>query len=296
VDDSLADLVQSLPQREMGGRMIRRPWDLIRQNVTQIETDFNAIPQPDVGRRPAGFALVGPADRLFVHPSAKIDPYVVADTNKGPVWIGAHAVITAFTRLEGPCAIGGGTHLLSAKIRAGTTLGPQCRVGGEVECSIVQGYANKYHDGFLGHSYIGEWVNLAAGTMTGDLRFDYQPIAVKSNGETIPTGEMKLGSILGDHVRTGLGVLLDCGTRAQPFATILPTGRLAPRDIAAFTRVGPDGAEVTGVERSLRSSAIAMNRRGKTLTPAFASLYRSLVSRNDNLPLTEPVFELRKSA
>ena len=74
------------------------------------------------------------------------------------------ASIAAFTRLEGPCCIGPGAHILGAKIRAGTTIGPHCRIGGEVEASIVHGYANKYHDGFLGHSYVGEWVNLGAGT------------------------------------------------------------------------------------------------------------------------------------
>jgi len=293
LDDCLADLVQTLPSHDVGGRIMQRPWDLIQQNSAQLETDFaTECFLAEVGRHPTGFALTGPADRLFVHPTAKIDPYVVADTSKGPVWIGPNAVVNAFTRLEGPCAVGAGTHLLGAKVRAGTTLGPQCRIGGEVECSIVQGYANKYHDGFLGHSYVGEWVNLAAGTITGDLRFDYQPIVVKSNGETIPSGEMKLGSLLGDHVRTGLGVLLDCGTTARPFATILPSGRLAPRDIAAFTRVGPDGTQATDVEAALRSSAIAMGRRGKDLTPGLAALYRGLAG---SIP-AHPTLELRKSA
>ena len=82
--------------------------------------------------------------------------------------------MTAFTRLEGPCGIGAHTHLLGAKVRSGTTIGPHCRIGGEVECSVVLGFSNKYHDGFLGHSYLGEWVNLAAGTTTGDLRNDYR--------------------------------------------------------------------------------------------------------------------------
>lgn len=296
LDDSLADLLQALPQREVGGRMIRRSWELIRLNGEQIESDFQSLNRSGVGRHPAGFALVGPADQLFVHPSARIDPYVVADTSRGPVWIGAQAVVTAFTRLEGPCAIGAGTHLLGAKVRAGTTLGPLCRIGGEVECSIVQGYTNKYHDGFLGHSYVGEWVNLAAGTITGDLRFDYRPVTVRWKGEAIPTGEMKLGSILGDHVRTGLGVLLDCGTVAEPFAALLPTGRLAPREVAAFTRIGPDGVCNSDVEAVLKSSAIAMGRRGKSLTPALAALYRGIAGPAGLRALPEPVRELRRSA
>ena len=299
VDDALADLAQSLPTSEVGGHMIARPWDLVRHNPGRLEADFAAIRHtPEVGHHPNGFSLVGPADRLFVHPSAKIDPFVMADTTKGPVWIGPDCVVTAFTRLEGPCAIGAGTHLLGAKIRGGVTLGPQCRIGGEVECSIVQGHSNKYHDGFLGHSYLGEWVNLAAGTITGDLRFDYRAVAIKRGDESIPTGEMKLGSIVGDHVRTGLGALLDCGTTLHPFSQILPTGTLAPREIPGFTRFGPDGLKpIADVEATLRSSAIAMSRRGKDLTPALATLYRGLAPADEarTFPLP-PIVDIRKSA
>ena len=299
VDDCLADLMQSLQGREAGGFLIRRPWDLLNHNPAQLARDFATLcPSHEVGHHPNGFALVGPADRLFVHPSAKIDPMVVADTSKGPVWIGPETAISAFTRLEGPCAIGAGTHLLGAKIRAGTTLGPQCRVGGEVEASIVQGFTNKYHEGFLGHSYVGEWVNLAAGTITGDLRFDYQPIHMKSNGTTIPTNAIKLGSIIGDHVRTGLGVLLDCGTTIGPFASLLPTGQLAPRDVPAFSRCGPNGiTPMSDVEVILKSAAIAMSRRGKEMLPSLEALYRSIGSPPAVRPLSiVPSLKVRLSA
>jgi UDP-N-acetylglucosamine diphosphorylase/glucosamine-1-phosphate N-acetyltransferase len=297
IDDCLADLAQSLPRTEAGGRLIHRAWDLIDGNAEQLTADFTALGTPgDLGLHPEGFALLGPADRLFIHPTARIDPYVVADATKGPVWIGPDAVVTAFTRLEGPCAIGAGTQLFGAKIRAGTTLGPQCRIGGEVECSIVQGFTNKYHDGFLGHSYIGEWVNLAAGTITGDLRFDYQPVAMKVNGRIVETGSIKLGSVIGDHVRTGLGVLLDCGTCIGPFATVLPSGRLAPREIAAFARVGPDGAATADLEMALASAGLAMSRRNRTLTPALAALYRGLAGATPNTSAPAAPLELRRSA
>src|SRR5207244_9081729 len=98
-----------------------------------------------------------------------------------------------FSRLEGPCVIGAGTHVLGAKIRSGTTLGPQCRIGGEVEASIVHGYSNKAHDGFLGHSYVGEWVNLGAGTCNSDLRNDYGEVTVTVRGQPVRTGLAKVG-------------------------------------------------------------------------------------------------------
>ena len=120
---------------------------------------------------------------------------VVADTTHGPVSIGPDAVVQAFTRLEGPCAVGAGSIIQAGtRIRGGTTIGPQCRIGGEIECSILLGHVNKYHDGFLGHSYLGEWVNLAAGTHTSDLRCDYQPVSAIVNGAQVPTGRTKVGA------------------------------------------------------------------------------------------------------
>jgi UDP-N-acetylglucosamine diphosphorylase/glucosamine-1-phosphate N-acetyltransferase len=220
---------------------------------------------------------------------------VVADTTKGPVWIGPDAVISAFTRLEGPCVIGAGTQILGAKIRAGTTLGPQCRIGGEVECSIVQGFTNKYHDGFLGHSYVGEWVNLAAGASTGDLRCDYRPISARMNGRIVSTGLTKVGSIIGDHARTGLGVLLNCGTVIGPFAGILPTGELAPREFPAFARYGPEGMSFpSDIEEVLATADVAMRRRGQSVTPELREVYLAIAKEmwgseaESNLGLREP--------
>ncbi len=284
LDDCLNDWAQSLPTREVGGAVVGRPWELIDLNAAQIARDFEATCDPtDVGFHPTGFAVVGHADRLFIHPTAQVDPMVVADTTHGPVFIGAGAVVHAFTRLEGPCAVGAGTVVHGAQIRAGTTFGPQCRVGGEIECSIILGYSNKYHEGFLGHSYIGEWVNLAAGTHTSDLRCDYRPVSVPVDGAEVPTGRMKVGAIIGDHVKTGLGVLLNTGTAIGPFAQVLPTGGFAPRDIPAFTRVGPGGVkELTDVERLFVVADTAMRRRGKALTPVLDAVYRAVARRGDS--------------
>ncbi|MCS6867026.1 MAG: hypothetical protein RMJ56_06920, partial [Gemmataceae bacterium] len=217
-----------------------------------------------------------------------------ADTTTGPVVIGDNAVVTAFSRLEGPCFIGSGSHLLSAKVRGGTSIGPHCRIGGEVEASIVLGYTNKYHDGFLGHSYVGEWVNLAAGTSTGDLRCDYGPIRVGMEGDEINTGRTKLGSLIGDHVKTGLGVLLNCGTTIGIFAQVLPSGQFAPRSIPSFHRVGPEGIRELDGDRLLATAEVVMRRRGRELTPPQAAVYRFLAREAERI--TAAPRPLRKSA
>jgi UDP-N-acetylglucosamine diphosphorylase/glucosamine-1-phosphate N-acetyltransferase len=220
---------------------------------------------------------------------------VVADTTDGPVVIGAGAVVRAFTRLEGPCAVGPGTHLLGATVRGGTTLGPHCRVGGEVECSVVQGFSNKAHDGFLGHSYVGEWVNLSAGTTTADLRNDYRPVSVPLNGVPVPTGLTKVGSFVGDHAKTGLGVLLNCGSVIGPFACLLPTGQFAPREVPAFARFGPDALwEEADLEKLLATAGVVMRRRGRGLTPVLEAVYRSLAG--DRRPAAADPERRRKSA
>jgi UDP-N-acetylglucosamine diphosphorylase/glucosamine-1-phosphate N-acetyltransferase len=290
INECIDDWMRSLPTREVGGTVVARPWELIDINGDEIARDFEATCDPtDVGFHPSGFAVVGHADKLLIDPSAQVDPMVVADTTHGPVVIGADAVVHAFTRLEGPCAIGGGTIVRGAQVRAGTTFGPSCRIGGEIESSIVLGYANKYHDGFLGHSYVGEWVNLAAGTHTSDLRCDYGPVSVPVDGVEVPTGRTKVGAIIGDHVKMGLSVLLNCGTSIGPFAQVLPTGTYAPREIAAATRVGPGGAKVmTDFDRLLTAADTAMRRRGKGLTAPLEAIYRAAM-RDDVDPGVLPL-------
>ena len=113
--------------------------------------------------------------------------------------------------------------------RAGTTLGPNCRVGGKVEASIFQGHSNKYHEGFLGHSYVGEWVNLGAGTQNSDLRNDYGDVSVTVNGQTVNTGQAKVGCFLGDHTKMGLGTLLNTGTNIGVCCNLLPSRNLRAR-------------------------------------------------------------------
>ncbi|MBN9119185.1 MAG: hypothetical protein J0I06_08495 [Planctomycetes bacterium] len=295
VDDCLNDWLQTLPRREVGGTVIGRAWDLLDHNADELAHDFERVCDPAfVGCPPAGFGLVGRADRLFIHPTARVEPMVVADTTRGPVVIGEGAVVTAFTRLEGPCAIGPHTHLLGAKVRGGTTVGPHCRIGGDVECSVLLGYANKYHDGFLGHSYVGEWVNLAAGTTTGDLRFDYRPVNVEIGGAEVSTNRTKIGSLIGDHTKTGLGVLLDCGATLGAFSQVLPTGTLAPRSVPSFHRSGPCGLKALSADRLLETAGVVMRRRGRVLTQPLEAVYRAVAGASvAEVPVTLP---LRKSA
>jgi UDP-N-acetylglucosamine diphosphorylase/glucosamine-1-phosphate N-acetyltransferase len=263
-----------LPHRPAGGRLLRYLWDAIDHNGEQIALDA-WLSKPERPRQLAdAVSLVGPTDQLIIDPSASIDPFVVADTRGGPVVIERGAVITAFTRLEGPCFIGARTQVHGAKIRGGTTLGPDCRMGGEIEATIVQGRSNKYHDGFLGHAYLGEWVNLGAGTQNSDLRNDYGEVRITVNGRAMNSGRSKVGCYLGDHTKTGLSTLLNTGTNAGIFCNLLPTGGLLPKFVPSFANVWNGSlVENNDLPALLHTAATVMRRRGQTLSDAQRALY-----------------------
>lgn len=265
---------QALPGIQAGGRLISYLWDLVDQNGSEIQRDFIALH----GSRPSpghpSLTVSGPHDQVWVASSARIEPFAVADTTHGPVIIDEHAVISAFSRLEGPCYIGPKSQVCGARVRAGTTLGPECRVGGEVEASILHGYSNKYHDGFLGHSYVGEWVNLGAGTHNSDLRNDYGEVSIILRGVPVRTGLNKVGCFFGDHTKTGLGTLLNTGTNVGAFCNVLPSGRFAPKYVPSFASWWNGTlSEAVTLDQSLATARIAMQRRGVTLTAAHRALY-----------------------
>lgn len=276
--DALPDLLgewrHTLPVHAAGGRLIGYPWELVEANADEIRRDFAWLkPNKETWERRT-LSVTGPMGNLWIAPSAQIEPMVLADTRQGPVVIDEHAVISAFTRLEGPCYIGPRSQIFGAKIRAGTSIGPHCRVGGEVEASILHGYSNKYHDGFLGHSYVGEWVNLGAGTHNSDLRNDYGEVNVIQRGISVPSGMSKVGCFIGDHTKTGLGTLLNTGTNVGAFCNLLPAGRFAPKYVPSFTSWWNGSLrEAFTLEQLLATAENAMQRRGVALTAEHKALY-----------------------
>ena len=278
VDAWFDDLVGEVEAVELGGEWIARPWDLVAGNNDHLVRDFAAAGGASVSNRHlAAMALVGPADRLRVHETARIDPYTVFDTSGGPITVEAGVVVQPFTRVEGPCFIGRDTQLFRANLRGGVTLGPSCRIGGEVEATIVHGYTNKYHEGFLGHAYVGEWVNLGAITSNSDLRNDYGEVSVPLRGDPIATGQAKVGCFLGDHTRTGLGSMLNTGTSVGVMCNVLPAGPLLPKHVPSFAavlygRVAPGFP----LEQMFATARVVKGRRGRTFSEAEEQLYLDL--------------------
>jgi UDP-N-acetylglucosamine diphosphorylase/glucosamine-1-phosphate N-acetyltransferase len=271
---------QALPRRDAGGRMINYLWDLIEHNGEALQDDLAFWRSRRTGASlPAGVSVAGPAENVFVDPTAAVEPLVLIDATAGPVLVDRGAAVRAFSRLQGPCYVGSGAHVLGAALR-GSSVGPHCRVGGEVEATVFQGHANKAHDGFLGHSYVGEWVNLGAGTQASDLRNDYESVRFRLHGRTIDSGLLKVGAFLGDHAQTSVGALLNTGSAVGPFAQLLADGGLLPRAVPAFCRYGRGRLqERADLREMFATAAVMMGRRGRAWTEAHADFYLGLFER-----------------
>jgi UDP-N-acetylglucosamine diphosphorylase/glucosamine-1-phosphate N-acetyltransferase len=168
----------------------------------------------------------------------------------------------------GPAWIGPGSHVLGGKLTS-VALGPHCRVGGEVESTVFQGYGNKRHQGFLGHAAVGEWVNLGALTANSDLKNNYGPVRVWVHGVETDSGESKVGCFLGDHVKTGIGTLLTTGAVVGPGSNLFAGGRFTPRYLPGWAWWDGEATVPHRWDKFLATARTAMGRREVALTPAY---------------------------
>tara|TARA_B100000029_G_scaffold302227_1_gene295104 strand:+ start:1079 stop:2263 length:1185 start_codon:yes stop_codon:yes gene_type:complete len=200
-------------------------WDALYANKNQICYDSNYFLNMRSGKLHASAILVND-DNIFIADNAEVCAGCVLDATEGPIIVDEGAIISIGSMIEGPVYIGKNSKINSgSKIKEGTSIGPVCKIGGEVENSIFQGYSNKQHDGFVGHSYIGEWVNLGANTNTSDLKNNYNNIRVEiGNAEIVETENNLLGSIVGDYVKTGISTMLNTGTYVGIGSVIFGSG------------------------------------------------------------------------
>ena len=264
-------------------KIINYPWDLVAWNGEEIRREFlhlkNILPRKDLSEFQS-IGVVGEKDNLLIAKGANIYPNVVFDTSGGPILVDEGAKILSFSIISGPSYIGKNSWILGGKIRGGTSIGPMCRVGGEVEETIIHGHTNKYHAGFIGHSYIGEWVNLGGLTTTSDLKNDYSEVEVYINGKLINTGRLKVGSFIGDHTKTGIGTMFTTGSTVGVMCNLLSSGAPLPKYIPSFVWFyrGKMGRGL-GLDPMLRTARKVMSRRGVEMSEAEERLYRYLYER-----------------
>ncbi|MGH7460876.1 MAG: hypothetical protein ACREMA_07590, partial [Longimicrobiales bacterium] len=221
---------------------------------------------------PTGVAVLG-APRLVLGQGVTIEPGVVLDCREGPIWLEDGVEVRAFTRLAGPAHIGSRTVLLGGRFTA-VSIGPHCKVHGELEETVVLGYSNKAHDGFLGHAYIGRWVNLGAFTTNSDLKNNYGPVRLWTPEGEVDTQELKIGCFLGDHVKTAIGSLFNTGTVVGPGSNLF--GGMPPRFVPPFSW---GDAGYYDFEKFIATAELAMARRNVPLSASQRKLLHSAWER-----------------
>ncbi|MBD3284888.1 hypothetical protein GF359_00830 [candidate division WOR-3 bacterium] len=259
-------------RRRIPARRIRYPWEIFASLEQEVTRDF--FGELEEGEIDSHAVVYGKA--LRVEKGARVEAGTVIDCRNGPVTIAEGAFTKGPNLIEGPCYIGPGTIVDSARIRAGTVLGPVCRVGGEVEASIFHGYVNKHHEGFMGHAYLGEWVNLGAMTTNSDLKNNYSDVKVLFNGESLSTGLMKFGCIIGDHTKTAIGTLIPTGTMIGIFANLFGEGP-ASKFIKSFSWGKTD---VYDLEQLVNTTEKVMVRRKRDMNTALRERINTLHTRH----------------
>ncbi|HEY6867070.1 MAG TPA: putative sugar nucleotidyl transferase, partial [Candidatus Eisenbacteria bacterium] len=259
-----------LPRADAAMSFLVYPWHLIEENPGALARDLAAGPFEKRGEIHRLASLEAP-DAIAVEEGARIDAFAVLDARGGPIRIGRNARVRAHTVVTGPCVVGAGSELLGGVVGV-STIGERCFIAGEVESCLWQGFGNKRHHGFVGHSAIGEWVNLGALTTTSDLKNNYGRVRVWVNGREIDTGLTKVGAFIGAHVKTGIGSLLPTGAAIGTGANLFGGGRFAPRLVPPFAWWNGEQLAEHRLEAFLGTARTAMARRGRPLEPADEGL------------------------
>jgi UDP-N-acetylglucosamine diphosphorylase/glucosamine-1-phosphate N-acetyltransferase len=242
--------------------LIIRPWDIWTKNAAEMNIDFDVLTK-DRFSAPIDSSNTVFGDRIFLEEGARVRASILNATS-GPIYLAQNAEVMEGSIVRGGLALGAHSALkLGTKVYGATTLGPHCKVGGEINNSVILGYSNKGHDGFLGNSAIGEWCNLGADTNNSNLKNNYDEVKAWSyvDGRFSKTGQQFCGLIMGDHSKSGINTMFNTGTVVGVSANIYGAG--FPRNfIPSFTWGGPQGTTEYMIKKALDTANRMMQRRG----------------------------------
>lgn len=243
--------------------LLSYPWDLVNKNAELIRQDYSALAKEESrGTVDDNATIYGSEQNVYVGKGSFVEAHVTLDVRDGPIFIGDEAMVHSGSRITGPTFIGDKTIVPTGLIREGCSIGSVCRVGGELEETIIQGHTNKYHTGFIGHAYVGEWVNLGAGTTNSDLKNTYGTVQVATKGRSVNTGTMKVGSFIGDHAKTSIGTQIYTGKKIGVASQV---HGFVTKDVPSFTiwsgSFGSEPAELY-LQSAIETQKRAFSRRG----------------------------------
>ena len=261
---------------EFNGEVVRfeRPWHLFQHCAAALINDFALLTE---GRRSHPLSalntVVGDPTLIFLEEGATVEASIL-NTKAGPIHIGRNAEVMEGSMIRGPFSLGAHAQLkMGAKIYGPTAIGPECRVGGEVSNSVILGFSNKGHDGFLGNSVLAEWCNLGADTNTSNLKNTYGAVKAwnYAEGAMVETGLQFLGLVMGDHAKCGINTMFNTGSVVGVAANVFGSG-FPPKHIPSFTWGGAEGLQEHSLNKALDTAQRVMERRHVQLTPADRSI------------------------
>ncbi len=263
-------------------RCIEYPWNLVEFNGSEIEHDYRVSGQSIQGGEMYEGAHLLNRGRISIGEGSIIKPGAVIDAENGPVYLDEDVTVYPLAFIEGPAYIGRGSLIKAgAKIYGGTSIGEVCKVGGEVEKSIIHSFSNKQHDGYIGLSYIGSWCNLGAGTSTSDLKNNYGSIRIRVHNKIIDTGRIFLGAFIGDHTKTGINTILNTGSVIGIMVNIFGS-HLPPKYIPSFCWASEAGLQEYRLDKAIEVANRVMKRRGEETTDALVELFSTIFMQTEN--------------
>ncbi len=255
------------------------PWEILAQSDKLIAADFYEwIKRHPNVRETAlmnGAHVIGDRRDVFIGEGGFVQPGCVLDATSGPIML-AERVGVKFSQIQGPVFVGAGSMVDGARLRPGTSLGPNCKVGGEIAASIFQSRVNKAHEGFVGHSWAGRWVNFGALATTSNLKNTYGTIRFQRDFATsIETGAQFLGSLIGDHTKIGIGQLLTTGANIGAGCNLFGGG-VCPKYVPSFSWGGLDGWQEHRLQDCLKTVRATLGRRNARLRPESEAVLREV--------------------
>lgn len=259
-------------------------YDIFLLNGRQIEADFDVLTAGREGQSiPRSNTVIGDPDRIYIESGAIVEG-VVLNASHGPIYVGRHVEIMEGSCLRGPIALGEhSTVNMGTRIYPGTSLGPWCKVGGELNNVVIFGFTNKAHDGFLGNAVIGEWCNLGAGSVASNLKNDYTEIKLWNypSHRFLRTGLQFCGLIMADHSKAGINTMFNTATVVGVGVNIHGSG--FPRNfIASFSEGGPSGFTDLPMEKFFDIAKRMMARRGRSLSEADNRIFHAIRELAEN--------------
>ncbi|MBK7979688.1 MAG: glucose-1-phosphate thymidylyltransferase [Ignavibacteriae bacterium] len=282
ISNSLKDVLSkndfpNLPVKEVDVTIINYPWDLITYNHQELIKDYKKLTseQENFIKEFPGVYLLNKKD-IFLGKNVVIKPGAILDAEDGPIFIGDNVTIMHNASIQGPVFIGEESIVkMSATIYHNTSVGKVSKIGGEIENTIIHSYSNKQHNGFLGNSYLGSWVNLGAGTTNSDLKNNYGTIKVLINNQLIDSGKQFIGLTMGDHSKAAINTSFNTGAVVGVSSNIFG-GTFPPRYIPSFSWGGSEALTTYDIDRSIEVAERVMQRRNVELTEIDKELFRTV--------------------